>query len=251
MHKQLNGYCVKANDITLRDFDEGSRKVAMYLSKFDVMDSDRDIIRRGAFSKSIQERGPESNSNRKIAFLRYHNWEKPIGKFLELAEDDLGLYAIAKLSNSTDGMDALADYKDGIIREHSIGFRYIQDKIKYVDLGDENSYFDVTEVQLYEGSAVTFGANEFTNTIQIAKAEQKIDHALKIHDEINLAVKALASGNGSDERLYSLEMKVKYLNARLLELAKLEPISVKDHSSVSEPIVQPAFDWSAVLNGIR
>lgn len=249
MYKQLNTYTVKGGDLVVKDFDEGSRKVAMYLSKFDVMDSDRDIIRRGAFSKSIMERGPESNSNRKIAFLRYHNWEKPIGKFLELAEDDLGLYGVAKLSSSTDGMDALADYKDGIIREHSIGFRYIQDKIKFVDLGENDSYFDVMEVQLYEGSAVTFGANEFTNTVQVAKAEEKIDQALKIHNEINLIAKALSSGNGSDERLYQLEMKLKYLNARLFELAKLEPF-VKEHSITSEPIEKPTFDWNAVVKGL-
>jgi HK97 family phage prohead protease len=188
-------------------------------------------------------------SNRKIAFLRYHNWEKPIGKFVEMAEDDIGLYAVAKLSSSTDGMDALADYKDGIIREHSIGFQYIQDKLKFVDMGDK-SYFDVLEVKLYEGSAVTFGANEFTNTIQVAKAEDKIDHALKIHDEINLIGKALASGQGTDERLYSLEMKLKFLNARLFELAKMEPFE-KKHSVIIEPTEEPIFDWSAVVNGIR
>lgn len=249
MYKQTSGYGVKGIDLTIKDFDEGSRKVAMYLSKFDLMDSDADIIRRGAFSKSITERGPNSMSNRKIAFLRYHNWEKPIGKFLELAEDDLGLYAVAKLSTSTDGMDALADYKDGIIREHSIGFRYIQDKIKYVDMG-EDSYFEVTEVQLYEGSAVTFGANEFTNTVEVAKAEQKVDLALKIHDEINIIGKALASGNGTDERLYSLEMKLKFLNARLFELAKMEPFDIK-HSVIIEPTEKPNFDWNAVVNGIR
>jgi HK97 family phage prohead protease len=248
MYKQTNGYGVKGIDIALKDFDEGSRKVSMYLSKFDVMDSDRDIIRRGAYTKSITERGPGSMSNRKIAFLRYHNWEKPIGSFVELAEDDLGLFAVAKLSSSTDGMDAMADYKDGIIREHSIGFRYIQDKIKLVDMG-EDSYYDVMEVQLYEGSAVTFGANEFTNVVQVAKAEDKIDMAVKIHDEINLIGKALASGQGTDERLYSLEMKLKFLNARLFELAKMEPFD-KKHSIITEPNEKPLFDWNAVVSGI-
>lgn len=220
----------------------------MYLSKFNVIDSDKDIIRKGAFAKSIMERGPESNSNRKIAFLRYHNWEKPIGKFLELNEDELGLFGVAKLSSSTDGMDALADYKDGIIREHSIGFRYIQDKIKFVDVGNDNSYYDVTEVQLYEGSAVMFGANEYTNTVQVAKSEEKIDQALKIHNEINLIGKALSSGNGSDERLYQLEMKLKYLNARMFELAKMEPFDAKH--SVIEPIEQPKFDWNTVITNL-
>jgi len=247
MFKHINAYAVKTNEqLTLKDFDEGTRKVSMYLSKFDIKDSDNDIIRRGSFSKSIQERGPLSNSNRKIAFLRYHNWEKPIGKFLELNEDNEGLYAVAQLSQSTDGMDALADYKEGIIREHSIGFRYIQDKVKYVDMGDQ-SYFDITELQLFEGSAVTFGANEFTNTVEVSKSEDKIKQAVKIHDEINTLVKSISAGQGSDERLYSLEMKLKFLNARFLELAKTEPF-VKEHSEVVEPIQSPIFNWNTVIN---
>ena len=92
------------------------------------MDSDMDIIRKGAFKKSLRERGVKSKSNRKIAFLRHHDWEKQIGKFIELAEDDYGLYAVAQLGRSTDGENALKDYEDGIIREHSIGFQYVADK---------------------------------------------------------------------------------------------------------------------------
>jgi hypothetical protein len=170
----------------------------------------------------------------------------PIGKFLELNEDDKGLFAVAHLSESTAGADAMADYKEGIIREHSIGFRYIQDKIRFIDLGDENSYYDVTEVQLFEGSAVTFGANEFTYTIDVAKSESKIEMAKRLHDEINIIGKSLSTGQGSDERLYSLEMRLKFLNARFLELANMEPF-VKEHSK-SEPIEKPTFNWNNVIN---
>lgn len=251
MSKLTNGYSLKATDLSLKDFDSGSRKVAMYLARFDIMDSDKDIIRQGAFSKSINERGPKSNSNRKIAFLRYHNWEMPIGRFEELGEDNLGLYAVGKISNSTLGNDALADYHDGIIREHSIGFQYIQDKIKYVDLGEKDSYFDVTEVKLFEGSAVTFGANEYTYTVDVAKSENRIELALKLHEEINTIATGLKNGQGSDERLYNLEMRLKFLNARFLELAKSEPFVKSEHSQKVEPIEKPNFDWNKVVNNLK
>lgn len=248
MSKLSNGYSLKATNLALKDFDSGSRKVAMYLARFDIMDSDKDIIRPGAFTKSINERGAKSNSNRKIAFLRYHNWEMPIGRFEELGEDSIGLYAVGKLSNSTAGNDALADYQDGIIREHSIGFQYIQDKIKYIDLGEKDSYFEVTEVKLYEGSAVTFGANEYTYTVDVAKSEGRVEMALKLHEEINMIAKSLHSGQGSDERLYNLEMRLKFLNARFLELAKSEPFVKSEHSQTAEPIQKPIFDWNTVIN---
>lgn len=249
MSKPTNSYSLKASNLALKDFDSGSRQVSMYLARFDIMDSDRDIIRPGAFSKSINERGPKSNSNRKIAYLRYHNWEMPIGSFTELSEDSIGLYSVAKLSSSTAGNDALADYQDGIIREHSIGFQYITDKIKYVDAGD-NSYFDVTEVKLYEGSAVTFGANEYTYTVDVAKSESRIENALKIHDEINVIAKSLSNGQGSDERLYNLEMRLKFLNARFLELAKTEPFVKSEHSVILEPNQTPQFDWNKVITNL-
>ena len=117
-----NLYNIKES-LELKDVDTGSRQVALYLSKFDNIDSDFDIIRKGAFKKSIKERGVSSRSNRKIAFLRHHDWEKQIGKFVELAEDEFGLYAVGQLGRSTMGDDALKDYEDGIIKEHSIGFQ--------------------------------------------------------------------------------------------------------------------------------
>jgi len=254
MDKIINSYSIKTQDMgifALKDLDEGSRKVSMYLSAFDKMDSDSDIIRRGAFKKSILERGPGSSSNRKIAFLRFHNWEKPIGKFLELREDEKGLYAVAQLSNSSDGMDALADYKDEIIREHSIGFRYIKDKIKFVeDMNLEaGGYYEINEVALFEGSAVTFGANEFTNVVDVAKSEGVESIAQKIHDEINIIGKSLSSGKGTDERLHSLEMKLKFLNARFFDLVKTEPFN--KNALKSESVEKSPFDWNKVITNIK
>lgn len=223
----------------------------MYLSAFDKLDSDSDIIRRGAFKKSIQERGPGSSSNRKIAFLRFHNWEMPIGKFLELREDATGLYAVAQLSKSTDGMNALADYQDGVIREHSIGFRYIQDKIKFIE--DDNlasgGFYEINEVALFEGSAVTFGANEFTNVVDVAKSEGVESVAKKIHDEINIIGKALANGSGTDERLYSLEMRLKFLNARFFDL--VDSKSFDKNTLKSEAVEEPIFDWNKVITNVK
>lgn len=251
MDKVLNMYSLKSENTAIKDLDTGSRKVSMYLARFDLLDSDMDIIRRGAFAKSLQERGINSASNRKIAFLRYHDWQKPIGKFLELREDEFGLYAVAQLSESTDGMDAMADYKDGIIREHSIGFRYVKDKIRFIEdesMEDGDGYYEVNEVQLYEGSAVTFGANEYTNVIEVSKSQGSEDISLKLHNEINTIANALSKGTGTDERLHSLEMRLKFLNAAQYKLANAE--SFNKHSVKSEPIINAHFDWNKVITQI-
>jgi HK97 family phage prohead protease len=230
----------------MKDIDLQNRQVAMYVSKFDVIDSDKDLIKRGAFSKSIAERGPKSEGNRKIAFLRYHNWEMQIGKPLEMQEDEYGLFVISQLGNSTIGNDALEDYKDGIIKEHSIGFKYIDDKIKYIETSENEGYFEITELALWEYSAVTFGANQYTNVVDVAKGQEREDMALNLLKEIEIVSKAIRNGKGTDDRLYNLEMKLKFLNARMYDMAITNPI---DKSQLAEKVVStPAFDWNKVVN---
>jgi HK97 family phage prohead protease len=247
--KGNNVYSIKGA-FELKDLDLAAREVAMYVSKFDVIDSDNDLIRRGAFKKSIEERGPSSSGNRKIAFLRHHNWEMQIGKAIHMEEDQNGLFVVSRLGNSTQGNDALEDYKDGIIREHSIGFKYIEDKIRFVE-GDtkEGGYFEIAEVALWEYSAVTFGANQYTDVVAVAKGQDKADVAKKLLDDINQVTKALINGQGTDERLYSLEMKLKFLNARLYELALTEPTQ-KGYSADRDQ-QETFFDWNRVVNNLK
>ena len=249
MNSKINNhYKIKSQSLEVKDVDTSSRKVSFYLSHFGNVDSDNDLLVKGCFKKSLQERGVDSSSNRKIAYLRYHNWEMPIGKFVELQEDDFGLYAVGELGNSTLGNDALLDYQDGIIREHSIGFRYIQDKIKWIeDLSIESKgYYMVSEVALWEGSAVTFGANEMTPVLEVAKSEDKDDFFKKINDEINTICKSLVNGKGTDERLYSLEMRMKYLTSQLTEIAQLNIDNPK-----AIVIEEKGFDWNNVITKIK
>tara|TARA_R100000773_G_C4209902_1_gene109742 strand:+ start:265 stop:1317 length:1053 start_codon:yes stop_codon:yes gene_type:complete len=235
----------------LKDIDSENRQVAVYLSKFNEIDSDGDVIRPGAFKKSIQERGPQAMSNRKIAFLRHHDWEKQIGVFTDLQEDEYGLYAVGRLGRSTDGEDAYRDYEDGIIKEHSIGFQYIQDKMSYVedDLYGTSGYNEIKELKLWEGSAVTFGSNPFTYVVDV-KGQDRTDQVEKIQQEMDLCIRALAKGKGTDERLQSMEMKVKYLSAQLVLLASKDPAPSQSEEikSANEP---KAFDWNSVINGIE
>lgn len=221
MKKVLPTIAIKSFGLTLKDFDAGSRKVKGYLSSFGVEDSEKDIIHPGAFAKSISERGPQTNSIRKIAFLRQHDWGQQIGKFLELREDDFGLMFVAQLGRSDLGERALLDYQDGILREHSIGFKYVQGKIEY---DEEKNVYDITEVNLFEGSAVTFGANSLTPVVDVAKGLDRKKEIAKLTDEIGLVAKALRNGKGTDERLYSLEMRLLTANQKLLDLSEsLEP----------------------------
>ena len=231
---KLNGhyYGCKNFLFQLSDLDEGSRQVKGYFATFDVMDSDNDVIRQGAFSKSIAENGPQSKGNRRIAHLRDHDFTHQIGRIDELGEDSKGLYFVSTLGTSSKGEDAFRDYKEGIIREHSIGFQYIGDKIDFIEpseskFDDVNGHFEVKEVKLWEGSAVTFGANELTPVVDVAKGLEPLDLKLKRITELtNTLENALKNGKGTDERLENIEQMFAQLK-QLQNSLELKP-SVKD-----------------------
>jgi HK97 family phage prohead protease len=250
--KNYNLYKTK-EALELKDIDSKNRQVAMYLARFDNIDSDMDLIRKGAFKKSIRERGVKSKSNRKIAFLRHHDWQQQIGKFVELSEDDNGLYAVAELGRSTAGEDALKDYEDGIIREHSIGFQYVSGKMKWIEdtTIETNGFNEVKEVRLWEGSAVTFGSNELTPVVEM-KGVEKSDFIEKITNELDVCVTALVNGRGTDERLHEIEMKIKFLNSQLVLLAETDPIQL-DQSGDHKPAPQviKKFDWNKVVKSLQ
>ena len=223
--KISKSYGAKNISFQLKDLDEGSREVVFYGSAFDVLDSDQDVIKKGAFAKSIQERGASSNG-RKIAHLRNHDFEHQIGNIKEITEDAYGLKVVSKLGNSTKGSDALLDYQDGILREHSIGFNYVQDKIKFIEESSfsESGHWEISEVKLWEVSAVTFGANEFTPVLDVAKGlETKSQLIEKLNQLSDNFIKVIKNGTGTDERIINLEARFKQICELQKALANEKP----------------------------
>jgi HK97 family phage prohead protease len=236
--KDFKSYESKSLSIKMEDVDESTRTVVGYLSAFDKLDSDNDIIREGAFSKSIKDRGIDSSSNRQIAHLRNHDWEHQIGKFTELYEDSFGLKFVSKLGRSTKGNDAFLDYQDGILNEHSIGFNYVKDKISEVEdsTNPQGKFYEITEVKLWEGSGVTFGANEHTPVLDVAKSVLESDYLLKLNNEMETLIGAIKNGKGTDDRLHNIEMRLKLIQTKYNSLIEqLEPKSVKLITLDNEP----------------
>lgn len=151
---------------SFKEINSEKHIIEIKFAAFGNIDSDRDILIKGCFAKSIQERGPGSSTHRKIAFLWQHDLHDPIGKILKIEEREDGAYAEVQLSN----FDAVPNAKraycqliDGDIDQFSFGFEYVWDKIEYDEAADA---FIVREVKLFEISVVTLGANEMTEFIR-------------------------------------------------------------------------------------
>jgi len=227
----MNLFQTKNIGFEIKDIDTAGRRVKMALAKFNNIDSDGDIIIKGAFAKSIKERGPESESNRKIKFLRYHDFEHQIGVFKELQETHDHLIAVADLGRSTKGNDAFLDYQDGIITEHSIGFQTIQDKTEVRDDGTQL----LKELILWEGSAVTFGSNSETPLFTVSKGNSK-DFLYELNKKMSELTNALKNGKGTNERLEQIEMNLRVCQTKYNEV--IESLTTKEPKVIT-PEVKP------------
>lgn len=140
-YKQI---CFKADVL-----DEEQGIFEGYASVFGNLDSGGDIVDPGAFTKTLKE-----NFDR-IKILALHNDQLlPVGKPLELREDDKGLYIKAKISDTSLGKDVKVLLKDGVLNELSIGYDTV--KANYDDDGNRH----LVEVTLWEVSVVTWAMNE-------------------------------------------------------------------------------------------
>jgi HK97 family phage prohead protease len=164
---------VKYKSLSFKDItiDEESNKISGYLAVFGNKDDDGDILMKGCCAKSLRDRGPQSATSRKIAFLWQHDMENPLGRFTILREDDYGLYFEAEMDKGIEICDrALIQLKSGTLNQFSIGYQYIWDQCEW-DVNSEALI--VKEINLFEGSIVTMGANEMTYFAGMKSAQRK------------------------------------------------------------------------------
>ncbi|MCX6795812.1 MAG: HK97 family phage prohead protease [Candidatus Falkowbacteria bacterium] len=146
--------------------DEQSQGVVeAYVSIFDNIDLVGDIIRRGAFSESLNNKLPKG--------VWMHNWDEPIAKTLKAYEDNKGLFIQGQFNLETQrGKEAYSDIKFGIIDEFSIGFKILDYE------WDEKDNRIIKKVKLYEWSPVLAGANPDTELVSVkgnSKTEPMVD----------------------------------------------------------------------------
>lgn len=227
----------KNYDASIKDLDVKSGTITGYFSTFDNVDLDGDVMIRGCFTKSIAERGPMGKNE--IKFLWQHDSWKPLGPIQVLTEDSKGLYFEAKISDTSYGMDALKLYRDGVINQHSIGFQTI--KSIEEQIGEDEEITRITEVKLWEGSAVTWGANPNTpfNGFKSLTNEEK-------ESRIKLLMKTIRGGDYTDET-YSL---IEYEMLKLISSVNAEKEAVSNTSKKANPNEQ-INEFKQMLNFLK
>ena len=147
-----------------------------YVAAFNNLDQNGDIIERGAFKRTLgilRETKQKNKSAYLFPLLWQHDENEPIGGVTDAYEDDYGLHISGEYDLATTrGAQAYSGAKKGYLRGLSIGYRTVKAMV------DAQRSRHLLEVQLFEGSPVTFPANVSAQINDVKAVGGKTDWAL-------------------------------------------------------------------------
>jgi uncharacterized protein len=117
-------------------------RFAGYAAVFDRPDRGGDVVRSGAFARSLKQGAG------RVPLLWQHEAGRPIGRIEYLREDRRGLRVIGRLLDGAAGREAAALLKEGAVRGLSFGYRVREAK------GEAPR--ELVDLELVEVSLVTF-----------------------------------------------------------------------------------------------
>jgi HK97 family phage prohead protease len=137
-----------------------------YASVFDVLDTYRDVVKPGAFAATLAN---WKAKDKLPPILWQHDSRIPLGPHLEMAEDGHGLFVRGKLlvNEIEKAREAHALLKNGVISGMSIGFDIAEDGMEY---DGKTNVWNLTKVNLWENSLVTFPANAEAQVEEVKSA---------------------------------------------------------------------------------
>lgn len=198
---------LKAIGESFKDVDVKQGIVTGYFSAFGNVDSDGDIIQKGAYSKTIQENGPQSKQKR-IKHLLDHDRKKAVGVLTVLKEDDYGLYYESKAGKWAAGRDFLEMVEDGLITEHSVCIGIVKST-----KSKDGEITTITEASLKEGSSLQcWGANPATPITGVKSTKDYLEYLTYCEEKFQHFLK---HGNVTDETFLLIEQKVKSISEQI------------------------------------
>lgn len=204
---------VKSFSNTVKDVDIKGRTVVGYFSVFGNVDSDGDIIQKGAFAKTISENGPGAKNKIWHLIDHYFALSHAIAKPKVLIEDEKGLRFETTFPETALANDILKLYESGHITDHSIGFNVVN-RMQNQNGDDEISV--LTELKLYEGSSVVLASNPLANFEGI-KGINDINRMIESGNNI------MRNGTITDEAFKALQKKIDHLTALIEKSAAIPP----------------------------
>lgn len=192
-----------------------------------------EMVIKGACAKSIADRGPKSNAQYKITFLWQHHMDDPLSLFAELEEDNFGLrFKTMPLDDVPNADRALKQIRSGTLNQFSVGFDYVWDKVEY---DEANDCLVLLEIDLFEGSIVTIGADSETYALRSK------EDVLLLHDDTDEFIKQLPRKQ---------QFEARQLFARHKSLMNLEPLEQRKKALDEGKPTTNGIDYNYLIKNI-
>jgi len=210
---------------SVMDVDSAQRRVKTVWARCGNVDLDNDIIVPEAFTKTIRERGPMGKNLIWSLVDHCAEMDSVIGKPEQLYIENDMLIAITPIVETEMGEDVIKMYDAGLINQHSIGFSTINSSV------DKKGIRTITELKLYEGSAVLWAANPETPTLDVKSEDRKNN----LNDRLEKLLKAFKSGRFTDETFALMEIEIKRIQSEILEIEVVKEITLP--AVAVEPVI--------------
>lgn len=210
------------------DVDTSSKKVKVAIAELESIDRDEDVIVPKAVERTLKNKGPKGSNE--IWHLLDHTPTSfsALSKFTELYVEGKYLVGISHYKDSFAWREvAWPLYEGGDFTNHSIGFRTVKAEQK-------NGYREIQELELFEGSAVLWGANPNTPTMQVYKSmtfEQKKED---LRSRMERLLKFIHSSHDMEERKSLIEIEFKQIQQQLSDLEQTTQPVEKTPDPVNE-----------------
>lgn len=221
---------------SIKDIDSKNRTIVAYASVFGNIDSDEDIIQKGAYLKTIAENGPGGKNRVWHLFNHWQDW--PIAKPHELSEDNKGLLFASRMPDTDKANDLLKLYEAGFLTEHSVWIRIIK-AVNETQQG--NDIRVIQEVALMEVSSVLWAANEAAQTVGI-KSIKELNERIEAGDHM------MRTGTLTDEGFKRLEQELKDIKALL---SKQPPVAEIKPEETSSSTLQALIEFKNNLKTLK
>src|SRR3990167_10749835 len=172
--------------------DDSTGAVEAAFSVFNIIDSDGDVVRPGAF-KDGQE----------VPMVWAHQWDKPVGRGVVKVGRKQAIFDGNFFLDTQAGMEAYRTVKNmGNLQEWSFGFRVLEaEDGQFEDMGVQF----LKKLELFEVSPVLVGANRETRTLAIKGAVPDLSDLKDMMAEMRGAMGTMRTAMGRMERAMGME----------------------------------------------
>lgn len=248
--------------INQKEIDLEERTIKAIGNTYFLIDSDQDMLVSGCSKKSINDRGPQSNATAKIKHQSDHvlNTKNVVGRMSVIDERVIDgkevLYFESFIPATRKGDDDLVNYQEGLYDNHSIGFRYKQIELAIREGGSEMEsknwaefypkainpekadefgfFYVVKEIELFEISVVSYGANSLTPYLGSKSIEENVKLKTEIIERLDSLNAQLKSTAESKETRKDIDLEFLQLKQIITELKLSQPS--KQATQSEEPV---------------